>query len=47
MTKKAKIKAETNLYPDGLPEEKQQRLARRYADIFGALPEAPRRRSRA
>jgi endo-1,4-beta-xylanase len=31
---KVKFKAETNLYPDGLPEQKQQELARRYADIF-------------
>jgi len=26
--------ASTNVYPDGLPQEQQERLARRYADIF-------------
>ena len=31
---RAKFKAETNLYPDGLPQDKQDELARRYADIF-------------
>jgi endo-1,4-beta-xylanase len=31
---KDRIKAATNLYPDGLPEAMQQRLARRYADVF-------------
>lgn len=31
---KEQIKARTNLYPDGLPDEMQQRLARRYADVF-------------
>jgi endo-1,4-beta-xylanase len=34
LEKRAKFKAETNLYPDGLPKEKQDQLARRYADIF-------------
>jgi endo-1,4-beta-xylanase len=34
LEKQAKIRAVTNLYPDGLPEEKQQELARRYASIF-------------
>jgi endo-1,4-beta-xylanase len=28
------FRAETNLYPDGLPADKQQELANRYADIF-------------
>jgi endo-1,4-beta-xylanase len=31
---KAKYRAETNVYPHGLPAEKQQELAKRYADIF-------------
>lgn len=31
---KQEIKARTNLYPDGLPDAMQQRLARRYADVF-------------
>ncbi len=31
---RAKYRAETNLYPNGLPPDKQQELARRYADIF-------------
>jgi endo-1,4-beta-xylanase len=31
---KAKFKAETNLYPDGLPSDKQQELAQRYAAAF-------------
>jgi endo-1,4-beta-xylanase len=31
---KEKIKAATNLYPGGLPDAMQQRLARRYADVF-------------
>jgi endo-1,4-beta-xylanase len=29
-----KMREETNLYPNGLPEAKQQELANRYADIF-------------
>lgn len=35
--RKAEWRATTNLYPDGLPEAKQQQLARRYADIFAVL----------
>ncbi len=31
---RARARAATNLYPDGLPEAVQQKLARRYADIF-------------
>jgi endo-1,4-beta-xylanase len=34
LAKKAKIRAATNIYPDGLPAEAQQRLARRYGDVF-------------
>jgi endo-1,4-beta-xylanase len=34
LSKKAKIRATTNVYPDGLPEAVQQNLARRYADVF-------------
>jgi endo-1,4-beta-xylanase len=34
LSKRATIRAKTNVYPDGLPEEAQQRLARRYADVF-------------
>lgn len=34
LAKKAKIRAATNVYPDGLPAAVQQRLARRYADVF-------------
>ena len=34
LAKKAKIRATTNVYPDGLPAEAQQKLARRYADVF-------------
>jgi endo-1,4-beta-xylanase len=34
LAKKAKIRATTNVYPDGLPAEAQQELARRYADVF-------------
>jgi len=34
LSKKAKIRAATNLYPDGLPPAMQERLARRYADVF-------------
>jgi endo-1,4-beta-xylanase len=34
LAKKAKIRAATNIYPDGLPAEAQQRLARRYAAVF-------------
>jgi len=35
LAKKAKIRAATNVYPDGLPAAVQQQLARRYADVFG------------
>jgi endo-1,4-beta-xylanase len=34
LSKQQKIHAATNIYPDGLPEAKQQALARRYADVF-------------
>jgi endo-1,4-beta-xylanase len=34
LSKKAKIKAATNIYPNGLPPEMQQQLAKRYADVF-------------
>lgn len=34
---RAKFKATTNLYPDGLPDAKQQELAARYADIFSVF----------
>jgi endo-1,4-beta-xylanase len=34
LAKKASIRAATNIYPDGLPDEPQRQLARRYADIF-------------
>jgi endo-1,4-beta-xylanase len=34
LSKRAKFKESTNIYADGLPAEQQQRLARRYADIF-------------
>jgi endo-1,4-beta-xylanase len=34
LSKKATIKAKTNIYPDGLPQAAQQKLARRYADVF-------------
>jgi endo-1,4-beta-xylanase len=34
LSKKAQLRAATNIYPDGLPPAEQQRLARRYADIF-------------
>ncbi len=34
LAKKAKIRAATNVYPDGLPDAVQQGLARRYADVF-------------
>jgi endo-1,4-beta-xylanase len=34
LAKKAKIRAATNVYPDGLPAAAQERLARRYADCF-------------
>lgn len=34
LSKKATIRAKTNVYPDGLPPEMQEKLARRYADLF-------------
>lgn len=34
LEKRAKFKAETNLYAAGLPADKQAELARRYADVF-------------
>ena len=34
LAKKARIRAATNLYPDGLPAAVQQQLARRYAAVF-------------
>ena len=34
LSKKATIRAATNIYPDRLPDEQQQRLAGRYASIF-------------
>jgi endo-1,4-beta-xylanase len=34
LAKKAKIRAATNVYPDGLPPAMQEKLARRYADVF-------------
>jgi endo-1,4-beta-xylanase len=34
LSKKATIRAKTNVYPDGLPQEMQEKLARRYADLF-------------
>jgi endo-1,4-beta-xylanase len=34
LSKKSALRAKTNVYPDGLPEDAQQRLARRYADVF-------------
>jgi endo-1,4-beta-xylanase len=37
LSKKARIRAATNVYPDGLPPEQQQRLAQRYAEIFDVV----------
>jgi endo-1,4-beta-xylanase len=34
LSAKATIRAATNIYPDRLPDEQQQQLARRYASIF-------------
>jgi endo-1,4-beta-xylanase len=34
LAKRQKIKAATNIYPNGLPEAVQEKLARRYADAF-------------
>lgn len=33
-SKRAAIRAATNLYPDGLPDAQQRQLAKRYAEIF-------------
>jgi endo-1,4-beta-xylanase len=37
LEKRMQIRTETNLYPNGLPAEAQERLARRYADVFGVF----------
>lgn len=34
LAKKASLRAKTNVYPDGLPPDTQEKLARRYADVF-------------
>jgi endo-1,4-beta-xylanase len=34
LSRQSKIRAATNLYPNGLPDEQQRQLARRYGDIF-------------
>ncbi len=34
LAKKARIRAATNVYPNGLPPAVQEQLARRYADVF-------------
>jgi endo-1,4-beta-xylanase len=34
LSRKATIRAKTNIYPDGLPPAAQETLARRYADVF-------------
>jgi endo-1,4-beta-xylanase len=34
---KAKMRVETNLYPDGLPAAQQEQQAKRYADVFGVF----------
>lgn len=34
LSKKQQIRAKTNVYPDGLPPQMQEKLARRYADVF-------------
>jgi endo-1,4-beta-xylanase len=34
LSRKAQIRATTNIYPNGLPDAQQQQLARRYAEIF-------------
>jgi endo-1,4-beta-xylanase len=39
LAKKAQIRAVSNLYPNGLPESKQQELARYYAGIFRLVRE--------
>jgi len=35
LSKRMQLKATTNIYPNGLPDAIQQKLARRYADAFG------------
>jgi endo-1,4-beta-xylanase len=37
LSKQTALREKTNIYPDGLPPEQQQRLARRYADIFALV----------
>jgi endo-1,4-beta-xylanase len=37
LSAKAKMRAETNLYPDGLPAAQQEQLAKRYADVFAVF----------
>jgi len=37
LSKKAKLRATTNVYPDGLPPAMQERLAKRYADVFALV----------
>jgi endo-1,4-beta-xylanase len=37
LAKQATIKAASNLYPNALPPQKQEELARRYADIFALV----------
>jgi endo-1,4-beta-xylanase len=34
LSKRMQLKATTNIYPNGLPDAMQQKLARRYADVF-------------
>jgi endo-1,4-beta-xylanase len=46
LSKKATIKAATNIYPDGLPDDQQRRLARRYGDIFALVVKHARVMSR-
>lgn len=41
LAKKSKIRAATNVYPNGLPEPMQQKLAARYADVFKAVTRRP------
>ncbi|MBE3135490.1 MAG: endo-1,4-beta-xylanase [Acidobacteria bacterium] len=37
LSRKVAIRATTNLYPNGLPDAEQRRLAQRYADIFAIV----------
>jgi endo-1,4-beta-xylanase len=46
LSKKAAIRAATNIYPDRLPDEQQQQLARRYASIFELVQQHRSRLSR-